>query len=131
MKDHPCRKFRYFVPFIVLGFLAVFTFAVFMLWNHVLVEVLAVKTITYWQALGLLVLAKIFFGGFPGRCRQFGPGGGWRGAMMAKHWESLSPEQREHMRDEMRRKFGDWPHPPWCGPEPESGKIEDGGKPTT
>src|ERR1043165_9637830 len=129
MNDHPCRKFRYFIPLIVVGFQAVFTSAVYLLWNHVLVDVLAVKTITYWQALGLLVLAKILFGGFPGRGRPFGPGGGWRGKMLAKRWESLSPEQREHMREQMRRKFGDWPHPPWCGPESEPGKAPEGGKP--
>jgi hypothetical protein len=35
--------------------------------------------------------------------------------MMMKRWESLTPEQREKMREEMRERFGDWPKPPWCG----------------
>ncbi len=127
MHNHSHRKFWFLIPFAVVGFVAVFSWAVYALWNGVLVEVVAVKTITYWQALGLLVLAKILFGGFPGRG---GPCGGppWRRRMMAKHWESLSPEQREKMRDEMRHRFGDWPRPSWC--EPEAPKPDDSGKKT-
>jgi len=111
MKDKSCFRFRWLIPFAVLGFLALFTFAVHALWNGVLVNVVAVKAVSYWQALGLLVLAKILFGGFPGR--RGGGGPGWRGRMMAKKWKSMDPEQREQMREEMRRRFGDWPRPPW------------------
>jgi len=110
-KDKSCFKFRWLIPFAVLGFVALFTYAVYALWNGVLVDVVAVKAISYWQALGILVLAKILFGGFPGRRGKFGPG--WRGRMMAKRWQSLDPEQRARMREEMRRRFGDWPRPPW------------------
>jgi hypothetical protein len=111
MKNQSCRKFCFLMPLVVLGFVALFTYAVYALWNGVLAEVVPVQTITYWQALGLLVLAKILFGGFPGRC---GPGGPpWRDRAKAKHWESLTPEQREHMREEMRHRFGAWPRP-WC-----------------
>jgi hypothetical protein len=110
MKNQPCRKFRFLIPLIVLGVLGAFTLAVYELWNHVLTDVLGVKLITYWQALGLLVLAKILFGGFPGRRgRPFGPP--WRRHMMNERWQSLTPEQRE----EIRERFGDWPRPPWCG----------------
>lgn len=88
------------------------------LWNGVLTEVIGVNSISYWQALGPLVLAKILFGGFPGRgCRPFGSPG--RRRMMMKRWESLTPEQREKLREEMRHKFGDWPRPLWCDDGPE------------
>jgi hypothetical protein len=114
MHPHSCRKFRFFIPLFVLAFLAVLTLVVRGLWNGVLVDVLTVKAITYWQALGLLLLTRILFGGWPGgrRC-----GGHWRERMMNKHWESLDPEQRTKLREEMRQRFGDWPRPPWCGPE--------------
>lgn len=115
MKDKSCFRFRWLIPFAVLGFLALFTFAVHALWNGVLVNVVAVKAVSYWQALGLLVLAKILFGGFPGR-RGGGPR--WRGRMTAKQWQSMDPAQREQMREEMRRRFGDWP----CPPEGEAGE---------
>lgn len=110
---HPCSKARFLIPFAVIGFLALFTFAVYALWNGVLADVLPVKSITYWQALGLLVLSKILFGGFPGRGGHgFGPP--WRERMLARHWESLSPEQREKLRAKMRHRFGDGPQPPWA-----------------
>lgn len=41
------------------------------LWNTVVVAVFDIGTITFWQAVGLLVLAKLFFG--------FGAGGGGGG----------------------------------------------------
>jgi len=123
MNNQSCRKFRFFIPLIVLAFIALFTTAVYELWNGVLTNVLAVKTITFWQALGLLVLAKILFGGFPGRGGpRFGPP--WRRRMMAERWSSMTPEQQEKMRDEMRHRFGDWPRPPWCDESPEkSGDV--------
>lgn len=59
----------YRVPLTVVGmailgtiFFIVFGYAVMWLWNHVLAVVLDVPPVTFWQALGLFVLAKIFFG---------------------------------------------------------------------
>jgi hypothetical protein len=146
MNDHSCHRFRFLIPFAIAGFVAVFTFAVYALWNGVVSDVLGVKTITYWQALGLLVLCKILFGGFPGRGRGFGPP--WREKMMWKrhwhsltpeqranlrdemreqfgHWASLTPEQKQNLREKMRQKFGNWPRPPWgeCD-DPRSGDAE-------
>jgi hypothetical protein len=125
MHNHSCRKFWFLIPLAVIGFVALFTWVVYALWNGVLIEVVGVKAITYWQALGLLVLAKILFGGFPHRGGHCG-GGRWRGRMMSKHWESLSPEQREKMREEMRHRFGDWPRPSWC--DAEARESDDSGK---
>jgi len=129
MKEHSCRKFRFFIPLIVLAVVALFALAVHGLWNGVLADVLGVKTVTYWQALGILVLAKILFGGFPGRRGRFGPP--WAGRRMMKRWQSLTPEQRDQMREEMRRRFGDWPRPPWCeGEEGEPAKPGESGYPS-
>jgi hypothetical protein len=114
MKDHPCRRFRYFIPLIILVFIAVFGAAVYGLWNGVLTEVIGVKAITYWQALGILLLAKILFGGFPCRGGRCGPWGRHCRPEAMEHWKSLTPEQRDQFRSEMRRRFGDWPRPSWC-----------------
>lgn len=100
-----CCKFRFFIPLIIIGVVALLALAVHGLWNHVLTDVLNVKSITYWQALGILALAKILFGGFPCRGGRCGPGM-WRERMMMKRWESLTPEEREKMRDEMHHRFG-------------------------
>jgi len=106
-------KFRFLIPLFVLGVVALVALAVYGLWNGVLTEVVGVKAVTYWQALCILVLSRLLFGGFPGRRGgPFGPP--WRRRMMMKRWESLTSEQREKMREEMRKRFGDWPKPPWC-----------------
>jgi hypothetical protein len=113
MTNQSCRKFRFLIPLFVLGLAALFALAVYGLWNGILTDVLSLKAITYWQALGILVLARILFGGFPGpRGGPFGPP--WRRRLMMERWHSLTPEQREEMREEMKRRFGDWPKPPWC-----------------
>ena len=122
MKNQSCKKFRLFIPLIILGVVTVLTFAVYELWNGVLTDVLGVKTVTYWQALGMFILARILFGGFPGRRGgSFGPP--WRRRMMMERWQSLTSEQRDKMREEMRERFGDWPRPPWC----DSGHAETEG----
>jgi hypothetical protein len=69
------------------------------LWNWLMPAVFSLHTITYGQALGLLILAKIFFGGFRG-----GPGGMRR--HMRENWEHLTPEERAKFRDAMRKRCG-------------------------
>lgn len=118
MKDKSCHKFCFCIPLIVLAVAGLATLAVYGLWNGVLTDVVGVKSISFWQALGLLALAKVLFGGFP--CCHRGPfGAPWRHHAMMKHWESLTPEQREQMREEMRCRFGDWPSPSCCDRGPE------------
>jgi hypothetical protein len=43
--------------------LIVFTFIFMWIWNLVMPEVFGVKSLTPWQALGILILASILFGG--------------------------------------------------------------------
>ncbi len=45
---------------------AVFGFIVMSLWNWLLPGIFGLPAIGFWQALGLLVLSKILFGGFRG-----------------------------------------------------------------
>ncbi len=49
---------------IVFGVLAAtaFTFALMLLWNWLMPLIFGLTVITFWQALGLLVLSKILFG---------------------------------------------------------------------
>ncbi len=82
--------------------IAVFSFVVMSLWNWIVPPVVGWHPITYWQALGLLILSKILFGGFRG-----GPGRHmhWRGRMMER-WEQMTPEEREKFREGMRGRCG-------------------------
>jgi hypothetical protein len=79
---------------------AVFSFVVMALWNWIVPPVTGWHAITYWQALGLLILSKILFGGFRGSGRWH-----WRHRMMEK-WEKMTPEEREKFREGMRARCG-------------------------
>src|SRR5579871_5096139 len=68
------------VKIAVIGLVAVgiFGWVVMSLWNWLAPAVFGLHAITYWQALGLLVLSKILFGGMRG---PSGGGGRWRQRM--------------------------------------------------
>ena len=63
MKRHWFLKGLKFAFFAVL-FLTVATFVVMRLWNWLVPAVFGWHLINFWQALGILVLSKILFGGF-------------------------------------------------------------------
>src|SRR5207248_5383625 len=76
----------------------VVSFLVMSLWNVLMPGIFAVRAISFWQALGLLVLSKILFGGF----RPYtGAGSRWRRRMMER-WEQMTPEEREKFKQGMR-----------------------------
>jgi len=95
------RKGKIFmiIPMVIIAILA-FGGIVMWLWNSILVSVLGVKVITFVQALGILVLSKILFGGFKGR------GGGWgngRG-MWEEKLRNMTPEEREKFKAEWKNR---------------------------
>lgn len=85
--------------------IALLTWVVMLLWNGVLAEVVPVSTVTYWQALGLLVLSKILFGGFRGKGGDYKKR--WKEKMETK-LEGLSPEEREKIKEEWRNRCNMW-----------------------
>ncbi len=85
---------------------AVFGFLVMSLWNSLMPALFGLHVITFWQALGLFLLAKIFFGGFRGH----GGGMHWRRRMFDR-WEQMSPEERERFRQGMRGRCGPFGRP--------------------
>lgn len=52
---------------------------VMLLWNGVLTYATAARPISYWQSVGMLVLARILVGGFHGRGNKHKSGGGLYG----------------------------------------------------
>jgi hypothetical protein len=81
------------------------------LWNWLAPALFGGRVITFWQALGVLILSKILFGGFHGR-----PGGHrhWRGRMRER-WERMTPEEREKFRQGWGG--GCWDPKPAAAPE--------------
>ncbi|HXR37768.1 MAG TPA: hypothetical protein VN776_01675 [Terracidiphilus sp.] len=94
-------------PAIVL-FTWIFGEVVMHLWNWLLPPLFGWHQVTFWQALGLLILCRILFGGFGGH------GGDRSGSrrFMGKRWERMTPEEREKFRERMRARCGDFREPP-------------------
>jgi hypothetical protein len=105
----------FIAPAAVLGLL-LFIFiggeVVRLLWNWLLPPLFDWRPITFWQALGLLALSRILFGGYGFRG---GPryGSGIRRRMadrmaerVAERWERMSPEDRERFRQRIRERCG-------------------------
>jgi hypothetical protein len=89
-------------------FVWIFGEIVMHLWNWLLPMLFGWKTITFWQALGLLVLARILVGGL-------GPGnsnGPRHRRRCAERWERMTPEEHERFREWMRTRRGDLGAPP-------------------
>jgi hypothetical protein len=103
-----------FAPLAILAmvlFIAIGGEAVKLLWNWLLPPLFGWRQIVFWQAVGILALCRILFGGFGGRGFQRS---GIRRRMqerMAERWESMTPEERERVRHSWRGRCGFDPVP--------------------
>ncbi len=98
------KDLLFFVLFIAAGL--AFSAIVMALWNAILPAVIGVKTITFLQAIGILLLSKILFGGFGRR-------GGWNGGRrspwkdkMQEKFANMTPEEREKFKAEWKSRCG-------------------------
>jgi hypothetical protein len=93
----------------------VFGFVVKALWNWLMPSLFAWHAITFWQAIGLLVLCKLLFGGFRG-----GPGRGmhWR-RNMGQRWAQMSEEERDKFKRCFGGRFGQYGNRPGDMEHPE------------
>jgi len=105
MKRYSVLKVLKVLVFVAL-FIAIFSLVVMKLWNWLMPALFSLHVITYWQAMGILILSKILFGGFRGRP---GPPWHWRRRMMER-WEQMTPEEREKFRQGLQTRWGP------CGP---------------
>jgi hypothetical protein len=106
------KKLIWIAPLAILG-IVIFTWiggeVVMQLWNWLAPALFGWRQITFWQAIGLLALCRILFGGFRlsghdsprSRLRQ----------RMAERWEKMTPEEREKYRQSFRGRWGSF-HPP-------------------
>ena len=104
------RGFKIFAM-VVLG---AFAFAAFIyltqwLWNNLIPDLFNGPELTYLQTAGLLVLSKILFSGFGGKCKCHGNAGEgpWKTYWKSK-WSNMSPEEKEQLKQRMKEK--------WCSP---------------
>jgi len=116
------KKLLWIAPAAIVGvlfFIYVGGEIVMHLWNWLLPPLFAWRPITFWQALGILLLCRILFGG----C-------GWRHSgrsnfrrrmadrmadRMAERSENMTPEERERFLQRVRERWG-------CGPSASESK---------
>jgi hypothetical protein len=95
----------FIVPLALLGmvlFAFLGSFLVMQLWNWLVPPLFGWHAITFWQALGILALCRILFGGFGLRPS---PAFGMRRRLWER-WERMTPEERERFRQGMRERWG-------------------------
>ena len=103
-------KWIFIIPAAIVG-IALFIFiggeVVMRLWNWLLPPLFGWRLITFWQAVALLALCRILFGGH-----------GWRGSRpsrfrrrMSERWERMTPEEREKFRQGWRGRCGNFGAP--------------------
>ena len=119
--NHHTRR-RWLFPLIPLAAIAVFGMVVMLLWNAIIPALTGWALLTYWKAVGLLILSKILFGGFPGR--RGGPGWGRHGGMrgkwmerkeaMREKWAGMDEAERAKFKERMGNR---------CGRPRESGEM--------
>jgi len=92
-------KFRFAGICIMLAAIAVFSVVVMLLWNALMPELFRLPVLNYWQAAGLMLLARILFGGLihdmagrgrMGDDRRFGYGNKLR-----EKWMNMSADERK------------------------------------
>lgn len=102
MKKIWIKKGLMFITFFI-AFVLLLGFVLMGLWNSILPVVLGVKAITFTQALGILLLSKLLFGGFHGGCR--GRREQWRLKMQEKMGKMM-PEEKEKFNLEWKNRCG-------------------------
>jgi hypothetical protein len=126
------RKLLLIAPFAIVAivvFIAIGGEIVRLLWNWLLPPLFGWREITFWQALGLLALCRILFGGF--RLAGGGPRVDMRRRMVdrmadriAERWERMTPEERERFRQRMRERVGFDPATGSAGPFGPAGESK-------
>jgi len=98
------KRLIWMIPAAILG-MAIFAWIggqlVMHLWNALVPTLFGLPQVTFWQALGLLALCRILFGGF-----GFGGGGNRsrsrrRMGRVDDRWEQMTPEERERFRHKL------------------------------
>lgn len=116
------RRWIWIAPLAILAiplFILIGGEIVMHLWNWLLPPLFGWRLITFWQALALLLLCRILFGGWGGS-------GGGKGHMrhhvrermaermgerMRERWEKMTPEEREKFRQGLRGCMDSVPPP--------------------
>lgn len=99
------KRLIFIAPLAILGmavFIAIGGEVVRLLWNWLAPTLFGLREITFWQAVGLLALCRILFGGLGGRVS---PRSNIR-RRIAERCEQMTPEERERVRQGIEGRWG-------------------------
>ncbi|MBS1230524.1 MAG: hypothetical protein H6R17_3801 [Proteobacteria bacterium] len=101
--DESCRTSRCLrIALCVVAGIGALGLAVMLLWNWLMPALfVGVPPIGFWQALGILALSKILFGGFRGGGHEY-----WR--ERRQRWAKMTPEEREQLKAQCVSRWGRW-----------------------
>ena len=89
------RKKFFFFPLVLAG-IALFTYVTMLLWNALLPDIFNLTTINFWQALGLLALTRLLFGGMHSN---------WKKNRTSGHFDSELRNKMKNMTPEEKKEF--------------------------
>ena len=106
------KRLIWIAPLAILGivvFIIIGGSVVMLLWNWLGPMLFGLREITFWQAVGLLALCRILFGGFGGGGHRSHSGRRMKERMrerMDERWEEMTPEERERLRQRIYDRGG-------------------------
>ena len=92
----------FLIALAILIFIAAGGEAVLHLWNWLLPPLFGWRELTFWQAVGMLALCRLLFGGWGSRPLYRS---NFR-RRMTERWEQMTPEEREKFRKGMHGSCG-------------------------
>jgi len=93
------RHSHFFGLIFIVAAIAAFAAATMLLWNWLMPAIFGLPLLTYWQAAGILVLARLLFGGI-GHHGFLGHGGYNRGHKLREKWLNMTDEERKAFMEE-------------------------------
>jgi len=100
-------RFRSLGILAFLAMIAVFSVAAMFLWNILMPEIFGLPVLDYGQAAGMVVLARILFGGLGGlgHLGARGHGGFHQGNPLREKWRTMSEDERKEFLKGRREFF--------------------------
>ncbi len=97
------KKGKFLITLLFIAGLFLLPYIVMLLWNGILPEIIGVKTITYWQAVGIFILCKLLFGGFKGGGNHHHK----KHRMIRQHFKNCcnNNDNKSSMKEALRDKF--------------------------
>jgi len=105
------NKFRITGFLTMLAAIAAFGAVAMLLWNALLPQIFSLPTLNYWQAVGLMLLARILFGGLIHDMAHGGRKGRGDGYMfnqrnkLREKWMNMSAEERKEFMEKEKDFF--------------------------